>query len=195
MMRVVLVALFGYLIGSISFGIIVTKLVRGVDIRALGSGNTGFTNVLRVIGKGPAAVVLLGDVFKGIAAVLLGFYLGDTMLAVCGGIAAMIGHNYPLYFGLKGGKGVATGFGVVIALVPDVMAVALAIFVVTVLITRYVSLGSILGALSVPVTSLIFGKPTSVVVFAFFACSMVIFRHKSNIIKLYHGKESKLGEN
>ncbi|MCR4442194.1 MAG: glycerol-3-phosphate 1-O-acyltransferase PlsY [Peptococcaceae bacterium] len=182
----------GYLIGSISFGIIAGKVLRGIDIRNYGSGNTGGTNVLRVLGKKPAAVVLAGDVLKGAASVAAGFYIGDISCAVLGGAAAIAGHTYPLYFGFRGGKGAATGFGVILALVPDATVIALVIFVLTIMFTRYVSLGSILGAASVPVSVFLLDKPLSILVFSICAASFVIYRHRSNIVRLYKGQENKL---
>jgi len=193
-MNLVLTIMLGYLVGSASFGIIVTKLVKGVDIRDYGSGNTGVTNVLRTVGKGPAALVLVGDALKGLASVYIGFCLGDNSLsyAIAGGLAAIAGHTYPLYHGFKGGKGAATGFGVILALIPDVTLIAVTVFVLTILLTRYVSLGSILGSVSVPISAVLFRKPLPVVVFCFVAAGFVIYRHRSNIIRLYRGKENKL---
>lgn len=191
-MKFLLVVLVGYLLGSISFGIIVTRIVKGVDIRDFGSGNTGMTNVLRIIGKGPAAVVLLGDVLKGVASVVAGQYLGGSEHAVAGGLAAMAGHNYPLYFGFKGGKGVATGFGIILALIPDITIICLLTFLLTVLISRYVSLGSILAALCLPVLTIYLHKELSIILFTIVASVFVIYRHRSNIVRLYQGRENKI---
>lgn len=191
-MKVFLVILLSYLLGSISFGIIVTRIIKGIDIRKHGSCNTGFTNVLRVVGKGPSVIVLLGDALKGSLSVALGLYLGDVYYAVLGGLAVMAGHTYPLYFGFKGGKGVATGLGVVIMLAPDVTLIALIIFIITVLLSRYVSLGSILAALSVPFSMILLAKPLPILLFGFLAVSFVIYRHKANIIRLWQGKENKI---
>ena len=172
-MDLVLSILLGYLIGSVSFGIIVTKLVKGVDIRQYGSGNTGVTNVLRIVGKGPAALVLAGDVLKGVSSVYIGLHLGDNSLiyAIAAGLAVIAGHTYPLYYGFKGGKGAATGFGVILALIPDVTLIAVTIFACTILLTRYVSLGSILGSASVPVSAILLDKPLPILVFCFAAAA------------------------
>jgi glycerol-3-phosphate acyltransferase PlsY len=191
-LKVFLVILLSYLLGSISFGIIVTRIIKGIDIRKHGSCNTGFTNVLRVVGKGPSVIVLLGDALKGSLSVALGLYLGDVYYAVLGGLAVMVGHTYPLYFGFKGGKGVATGLGVVIMLAPDVTLIALIIFIITVLLSRYVSLGSILAALSVPFSMILLAKPLPILLFGFLAVSFVVYRHKANIIRLWQGKENKI---
>lgn len=192
-MGLVLTALMGYLAGSVSFGIIVTKLFKGVDIRKYGSGNTGVTNVLRTVGKGPAALVLAGDVLKGLVSVYIGFYLGDNSLvyAIVGGLAVIAGHTYPLYHGFKGGKGAATGFGVILGLIPDITLIAAIVFILTIILTRYVSLGSILGAFSVPVSAVILHKPAPILAFCVLAAGFVIYRHKSNIIRLYQGKENR----
>lgn len=191
MLKFILTVLFSYLIGSISFGIIMGRLLKGIDIRKYGSGNTGVTNVLRTLGKGPAIIVLIGDVLKGIAGVSIGFYFGDMLYAMVGGMAAMAGHIYPLYFGFRGGKGAATGFGVVLMLSPDVMAVGVAVFILTIIITRYVSLGSILGALAVVIAAVILHKPLPILLFLVIAATFVIYRHRSNIIRLYEGRENK----
>jgi len=194
--KICLLVILTYLIGSISFGIIVTKLKKGIDIRHYGSGNTGFTNVLRVVGKGPSIIVLIGDALKGSMGVILGYYLGDASysFAVLGGLSTMIGHTYPIYFAFKGGKGVATGLGVVLTLAPDVTLIALIIFITTVLISRYVSLGSLVGAMSVPIFSYFLEKPFPVIIFGFLGALLVAYNHKSNIIRLCQGRENKIGK-
>lgn len=193
-MELLMAVISGYLLGSVSFGIIVTKWLRGVDIRQYGSGNTGMTNVMRTIGKGPAVLVLLGDALKGAASVGIGLSMGSTVYAVIAGLAAMAGHNYPLFHGFRGGRGVATGFGVILTLTPDVTLIALFIFLATVFLTRYVSLGSILAALSVPLTMMILKKPLPVLLFGVLGAGFVIYRHKENIKRLWNGTEYKIGE-
>jgi glycerol-3-phosphate acyltransferase PlsY len=192
-MNYFLAILSGYLIGSVSFGIIVTKLFKGIDIRDYGSGNTGFTNVMRIVGKGPSILVLIGDTLKGILGVVIGFYLGDTYCAVLGGLATMLGHTYPIFFQFRGGKGVATGLGVGLSLAPDVLLLALLIFLLVTRISRYVSLGSIIAALSVPLLMIIFAKELPVILFGVCGASFVIYRHKANIWRIYHGTENKIG--
>ncbi len=193
-MKSILIVLAGYLIGSVSFSIIVFWLIKREDIRKYGSGNAGMTNVLRIAGKGPAAMVLAGDALKGVISVYIGFSFGNPTLALLTGLAAMVGHTYPIYFGFKGGKGVATGLGVILALTPDVTAVALAVFILSLLISRYVSLSSILGAASVPVSMIILQKPLSVLAMGILAVSLVIYRHRTNIKRLYNGTEQKIGQ-
>lgn len=193
-MNYFLAILSGYLIGSVSFGIIVTKLFRGIDIRDYGSGNTGFTNVMRTVGKGPSILVLIGDTLKGVLGVLIGFYFGDTYCAVLGGLATMLGHTYPVFFQFRGGKGVATGLGVGLSLAPDVLLLALLIFLLVIWLSRYVSLGSIIAAISVPLLMIVFEKEFPVILFGICGASFVIYRHKSNMMRIYHGTENKIGE-
>lgn len=192
-MGLAITLLVAYLLGSISFGIIVTKIVKGVDIRNYGSGSTGMTNVLRTVGKGPGALVFIGDAAKGMGAVLLGQYLGGDVYAVIGGIASMLGHAYPIFFGFKGGKGVATGFGIILALAPEVTAIAITIFLVTVFLSKYVSLGSLLGSLSVPINMYLFSKPLPLIIFGIAGASFVLYAHRANIKRLYQGTEYKVG--
>jgi len=182
----------GYLLGSVSFGIIVTRLFIKADVRDFGSGSTGVTNVLRTAGKGPAAIVLIGDILKGALSVYIGLYLGGVAYAIAAGLAAIAGHSYPLYFGFKGGKGVATGCGVILAFIPDVTLMAAAVFILTIVITRYVSLGSLLGAVCVMIAVILLDKPLPIIVFCYIAAGFVFYRHRSNIVRLYHGTENKL---
>lgn len=193
-MDLAIVVLLCYLLGSISFGIIIAKLVKGIDIREYGSGNAGFTNVLRVVGKCPSVLVLIGDTLKGVLAVLIGYHFGDTNYAVIAGLMAMLGHAYPLFFHFRGGKAVATGLGVTLTLAPDVTLIALAVFFLTVGISRYVSLGSILASISVPLMMLVLHKPLPIFLFGLIGAAVVLYRHKTNIVRLYQGTESKIGQ-
>jgi glycerol-3-phosphate acyltransferase PlsY len=192
MLGFILTIFLSYLLGSISFGIITGKLLKGIDIREQGSGNAGVTNVLRTLGKGPALVVLVGDTLKGVVGVLIGLYFGDVIYGMVGGMAVEVGHIYPLYFGFKGGKGAATGFGVMLMLAPDVIAVGALIFAVTIIITRYVSLGSILGAIISVVMVFVLHKPLPIQIFLVLMAFFVIIQHRANIVRLYQGKESKI---
>lgn len=189
-----LAVLSGFLLGSISFGIIVVKLFKGYDIRQYGSGNTGFTNVLRVVGKGPAAIVLVGDILKGMLSVWIGFRLGGVNVGVAAGLAAMLGHTYPAFFGFRGGKGMATGLGVIITLAPDVTIIAVTVFLVTLFLSRYVSLGSILGALAAVIAVFALHKPLPIIIFAVAGAALAIYRHRSNMVRLYRGTENKIGK-
>lgn len=193
-MNIAIGAIIGYLLGSISFGIIVTKIVKGIDIRDYGSGNAGMTNVMRTIGKGPAALVMLGDTLKGYLAVLIGLYLGGEIAGVIAGVAALLGHGFPLFFGFKGGKGVATGLGIMLVLVPDCSIIALIIFAVVVLISRYVSLGSMIATSSVPISMIIFNKSLPLIILGILGAILVVYFHRSNIKKIRNGTENRIGK-
>ncbi|MBO7392837.1 MAG: glycerol-3-phosphate 1-O-acyltransferase PlsY [Abditibacteriota bacterium] len=193
-MKNAVVILLCYLFGSIPFGLIAGKLVKGIDIRNVGSGNIGATNVLRAVGPIPALIVFLLDVFKGAGAVLLCRYLGmSEYLIVLGGIAALVGHTCSVFLGFKGGKGVATLLGLVIGINPIMAAVALGIWIIVVAITRYVSLGSIIASLT---TSIIicFIKLHPIYKIVFLLVSLfVVIKHKDNIKRLINGTENKIG--
>ncbi|MBP5719422.1 MAG: glycerol-3-phosphate 1-O-acyltransferase PlsY [Abditibacteriota bacterium] len=193
-MKNAVVILLCYLFGSIPFGLIAGKLVKGIDIRNVGSGNIGATNVLRAVGPIPALIVFLLDVFKGAGAVLLCRDLGmSEYLIVLGGIAALVGHTCSVFLGFKGGKGVATLLGLVIGINPIMVAVALGIWIIVVAITRYVSLGSIIASLT---TSIIicFIKLHPIYKIVFLLVSLfVVIKHKDNIKRLINGTENKIG--
>ncbi len=200
-----LVAVIGYLLGSINTAVILSKIVYKQDIRTQGSGNAGMTNMNRVYGKKAALFTFLGDFCKGILAVLIGkLLLGlagfDTSYGACiAGIFAVIGHNWPIYFGFKGGKGVLTSFSVLLIVVPIPTLIVFALFVILVAITRYVSLGSIVGAASLPVIVFFAGDYllsvsglSSVFYLCTFVAALIIIRHHANIKRLIKGQESKL---
>jgi len=191
-----------YLVGSISFSLVVVRLLRRVDLRTLGSGNAGATNVLRTSGSWPALAVLALDIGKGYIPVAIAKRLAFSPELVAGaGLVAVLGHIYPVFFGFRGGRGVATGFGALVALFPLAGAVALGIFVATVFATRYVSVGSIVAALSVPPLAWGFGAwgvapppaPGAVAVAAL-CVAVVVLRHASNLRRLTAGTERRLGE-
>ena len=213
-----LTALGGYLLGSILFGVLISKVLYNDDVRSRGSGNAGMTNVLRTYGKLAAVLTTLGDVGKSVAAVNLGRFIFDALLSgtgaawqnpldpVCGAYLAaifcMIGHSRPLFFGFKGGKGVLVGAGAALAIEPLVCAVLLGIFLVEFAITRIVSLGSIIIAALYPVATLInllaHGADAATVAFSTVCCAimaaMVIWLHRSNIERLKNGTEYRFGE-
>ncbi|MGV3488071.1 MAG: glycerol-3-phosphate 1-O-acyltransferase PlsY [Tuberibacillus sp.] len=187
--------ILAYLIGAISFSIIITKLIKKEDIRNFGSGNAGATNTMRVLGKGPAIIVLLLDVLKGIIAILIAkaFGLEDWAIAVTG-LLAIIGHNWPVYFGFRGGKGVATTIGVIcmLLLTPGLIAGAVAIIII--ILTRYVSLGSLIFTVGTPIVALIFGSyPNSYIIVAALIAVLSLWKHRSNIGRLFQGTENKIG--
>ncbi|OKP75406.1 acyl-phosphate glycerol 3-phosphate acyltransferase [Paenibacillus helianthi] len=190
-----LVIVVSYLLGSVSFSVLLVRLLKGVDIRQYGSGNAGATNTLRVMGKGPAILVLVLDVLKGIAAVWLGTWAGGwgTWVAVACGIAAIIGHNWPLYFHFRGGKGIATTIGVMATLCFWPALIAGIVAIVAIVITKYVSLGSLLFVALTPVI-LIFTDFTAPELWGSLIIALFAFwRHRSNIVKISQGRENKIG--
>ena len=195
-LEAVLGVVISYLLGSIAFSIVIAKWVKGIDIRQHGSGNAGATNTLRVLGKGPAVLVLLLDAAKGITAVLIGRWLGgenaEWVAALCG-LAAVLGHNWPIWFRFKGGKGIATTIGVMatLAFLPSLLAGVLAILIIA--LTRYVSVGSLVFAIMTPVFILLFqvGMPSFWA--GFVVATLAVVRHRKNIANLMQGTENKLG--
>ncbi len=192
----VLLIVISYLLGSITFSFIVGKLFRGVDVRKHGSGNAGATNTLRVLGIGPAILVLALDIAKGVGAVWLGTsFAGDDQLwlpVVCG-ISVVAGHNWPIFFGFKGGKGIATTIGVLATLsfLPALYAGLAAIIVI--IITRYVSLGSLIFTWLTPVFLLLLDKPLTYVWASVVILLLATYRHRTNLKKLINGTEHKIG--
>ncbi|MCL6609322.1 MAG: glycerol-3-phosphate 1-O-acyltransferase PlsY, partial [Geminicoccaceae bacterium] len=181
-----------YLLGSIPFGLILAKILGGSDIRKSGSGNIGATNVARVVGPAAGILTLLLDVAKGAFAVwLAGRFSGHsaTMLMLAG-VAALLGHCFPVWLGFKGGKGVATGGGVILALTPLVAVPALAVFAAAFALTRYVSLSSMLAALVVPLAAYLWGHVQAAELYLFLVI-LVILQHRANIGRLLAGKEPK----
>ncbi|WNF38015.1 glycerol-3-phosphate 1-O-acyltransferase PlsY [Bacillaceae bacterium IKA-2] len=188
--------IIGYLLGSISFSYIFGKKLKKVDIRRHGSGNAGATNTLRVLGVGPAIGVLLLDVSKGIVAVLLGLYLvGPGLAPALAGLAAIFGHNWPVFLRFKGGKGVATTIGVLATLVFWPALYAGIIGFVTIVLTRFVSLGSLVFLIGTTViTAIFFEYPPEYLYLLVIVTGLSVWRHRSNIERLLKGNESKLGQ-
>ncbi|HLW58923.1 MAG TPA: glycerol-3-phosphate 1-O-acyltransferase PlsY [bacterium] len=184
------VVVASYLIGSIPTGLIVVRLLTGEDIRRHGSGNIGTVNVLRVAGVATAAVVLAVDILKGMIPVLLTARLGvSAWTVVACGLAAIAGHNWSVFLGFQGGKGIATSFGVLLGLSWPAAGVAAAVWVVAVAVTRYASLGSLLGVVSVPITLWRARQPVEYVYFGVIASLFAIYRHRANIQRLVAGTE------
>lgn len=194
-MTLFLLVAFGYLLGSIPFGVILTRLFGAGDLRQIGSGNIGATNVLRTGRKGLAAATLVLDGAKGAVAVLLARHfvpeLGDHA-AMIAGAAAMIGHCYPVWLGFRGGKGVATLLGLALALAWPIGLVFAAVWIGTVLLARISSLGGMLGAVSAPIAALGFGYPVYAAGLAGLAL-IVLWRHRENIARLRAGTEPRIG--
>ncbi|HVA36141.1 MAG TPA: glycerol-3-phosphate 1-O-acyltransferase PlsY [Candidatus Dormibacteraeota bacterium] len=182
-----------FVVGSIPFGIVVGRGLFGVDIRSLGSGNIGAANAFRALPKWGAALVLVGDALKGLLPVLAAQRLAlDPWWVVAVGLAAILGHNYSLFLGGRGGKGVATGLGVLIALSPPAALASIAVWVAVVLITGYASLGSILLNLAQPFALWGFTRQPADAVFGSAAFLLVLWRHRENVHRLLHGREHSL---
>ena len=189
-----------YLLGSIPFGFLIGK-ARGIDIRRVGSGNIGATNVMRVVGKPWGIVTLILDALKGFGAVCLAFLAGGEApewLGLACGCAAICGHSFPVYLQFKGGKGVATSAGVLIGVAPAAFGVGIGVFALLFGVFRYVSLGSIGAAIAVPLASYFFeraaGEPVYLTTYVLVVLGIVvIWRHKANIGRLLAGTENRVG--
>ena len=184
-----------YLLGSISFAVLLVRARTGRDIRAEGSGNAGATNVLRSHGKKLALLVALLDVAKGLAAVILvRLVTSDPRWAAAAGFAAILGHVFPVFYGFRGGKGVATAVGAFLALSPLAVLVSLALFIAIVAATRYVSLGSVVAfAVLPPIAGLFFHAPRAIVTAAGMTALLILLKHLPNLKRLARGEEGKLG--
>ncbi|MFA5113070.1 MAG: glycerol-3-phosphate 1-O-acyltransferase PlsY [Candidatus Margulisiibacteriota bacterium] len=186
--------LAGYLLGSVPFGLIVAAFWR-IDIRKYGSGNIGATNVLRTLGIVPGGLVFALDMLKGTAAVMLAaYYLSDPLVIVGCGLAAVLGHTFSLFLRFQGGRGAATGLGVLLGVAPDLFLFAVVLFTLIVGLTRYVSLGSVLTALAVTLAFFAFGRPLPYSLAAAAISLVIILRHIPNIKRLFQGTERRLGE-
>jgi acyl phosphate:glycerol-3-phosphate acyltransferase len=198
----VLAAIAAYFIGSIPTGYLWAK-AKGVDIRSGGSGNIGATNVFRILGKGPGIVVLLIDALKGFlpakflpALLLQGVAAGEPKyqsLAVVAGLFAVIGHNYTCWLRFKGGKGIATSAGVLIAWVPLALVITLASWIIVFAVSRYVSLASVLAAFVLPLAVFATGEPGYMIGIASILSALAIYKHRANIQRLLKGTEHRFG--
>jgi len=185
--------LLGYVFGSIPCGLWLVQAFHGIDIRNYGSGNIGTTNVFRTVGPKTAAAVLIGDMLKGILALyIMSKFMADPSVVAITALGALLGHNYSLFLGFKGGKGVATGLGLFLYMLPWGALAGFTVWVIIVLITRYVSLGSVIAALVAAVAGWYLKYPFPYAVFGTLACLFVIIRHKDNINRLMNGTESKI---
>jgi glycerol-3-phosphate acyltransferase PlsY len=187
--------LAAYLIGAIPVGFLVARATGGTDIRRSGSGNIGATNVLRTLGKGPAILTLLGDIVKGYLAVSAARAIGTEPWAAAGGaVAAIVGNCWPVLLAFRGGKGVATGLGAFLALIPWAVAPAAVLWLVVTALSRFVSLASIVACLSLPVGAALLGYSRQAVVAAAAAAVIILWRHRLNLARLASGTEHRLGE-
>ncbi|AFY99638.1 glycerol-3-phosphate 1-O-acyltransferase PlsY [Calothrix sp. PCC 6303] len=204
--------LIAYLLGSIPTGYTAVKMLKGIDIREIGSGSTGATNVLRTLGKGPGAFVLFVDSLKGVAAIFLIYWLFEfagnhqiipasvnveewqSWMVILAGIFAILGHSKSIFLGFTGGKSVATSLGILLAMNWQIGLATLGVFIIVVAISRIVSLSSICGAISVSISMTILHQPTPYILFAVVGGLYVIFRHRANIQRIIEGTEPKLGQ-
>lgn len=195
----VLVALVAYLIGSINFAIIFSKKFAGFDVREKGSKNAGTTNVLRTVGKKAAVLTLICDILKGVVSVLLAMLAAyiwketdAEVLKYLAGLFAIIGHTWPVYYGFKGGKGVATSLGVLLMVNAQIGVICLVFALIIMIATRWVSLGSILAAILFPILTVFMTDNFWAKVISILIGLLVIFNHRSNIKRLKQGTENKL---
>lgn len=207
-MEYIIIAIIAYLIGSINFSILISKKKAGYDIRQKGSGNAGTTNMLRNLGKKYAAITLICDVLKGVVAIVIaiivGNILGDTnkaLLVQIAGVAVVIGHTFPIFFGFKGGKGVATSLGILLMTNWQLGLICLVFALVLMALTRVVSMGSIAAAILYPILTLghyiveSSGLGNGYFIYSVILAVIVIFNHRENIKRILSGTENKISFN
>lgn len=185
-----------YLVGAIPFGLLFGKALGGIDVRAVGSGNIGATNVLRAAGKKAAILTLIADCLKGLLPVVLAATLfSGELISVLSGVAAILGHNFPVYLGFKGGKGVATSFGVVLAIAPGTGLACLIVWAAAALIWKFSSLSALIAFTLYPLTTFaVHGDSKPQGFLSLFVFGMIYFRHRENIKRLIEGTEPKIGQ-
>lgn len=181
-----------YLLGSIPFGVVVGKLFYGVDVREHGSGNVGTTNVFRVLGKKAGAVVMVFDILKGYLPAAIAAALFTPWAAIFIAAAPVVGHMYSIFLKGKGGKGIATGAGVVLALVPLAFAIIFTTWLVLIVVTRYVSVASLTAAVLVPVLTFLFDEPLPYKIAGVLVAILVWWAHRGNIRRLLAGEENRV---
>ncbi|WP_223376084.1 glycerol-3-phosphate 1-O-acyltransferase PlsY [Schnuerera sp. xch1] len=195
-MKVLLVIMLAYLIGNFSSAYVLGKIIKNTDIRNCGSGNAGATNALRVFGKKIGILAFVFDVLKGVLAI----YIGGKILGYDGkliaGLFSVIGHNWPIFLNFKGGKGIATSFGILLSLHWPTAMISLVFFIVVLVMKRYVSLSSITAAVVAPIVVILIKRPfdKGFVIVTLILAIIAIFKHKANIKRLLEGKEYKIGE-
>lgn len=196
-----LTAVFGYLIGSISFGYLLARVLKGKDIRTVGSGNAGTANAIRNYGWGIGLLTFLGDVLKGVAAAIFGLcicgdMLGEEYITICalvGGLASIIGHVWPVYFGFRGGKGVAASLGVFLVVMPIQTAIIFCVCIVVIALTKTTSIGSLTGATLMGFSSLIiFRDSIGCSLISILIIALVLYSHRENIQRLIQGNENSI---
>lgn len=206
--KLIIIAVFSYLLGSLNFGVILSKKIEKEDVREHGSGNAGTTNMLRSYGKGMAVMTIIGDMLKVMVAIVIAKFIVtiddvsaypvlcnnfDIILKSFAGLFAVIGHIFPCYFGFKGGKGVATSGGMVFMIDWRIALILLAMFILVVVITKYVSLGSLVMAFFYPIFIFVFYKDVLLFIIAAIFTIIVFVAHRENIVKLAKHEENKIG--
>jgi glycerol-3-phosphate acyltransferase PlsY len=190
----VLPILVGYGVGSLPLGYLVANRAKGIDLRRVGSGNVGAANVYRTAGLAAALIVVLVDVAKGASSVFFAARVATGAAdPIAAGVAAIIGHVYPVWLRFHGGKGVATACGVFWMVAPLATAVAATLFVLIVWLTRYVSLGSVIATMALPPLAWLTDKPVPVIIGSLVAAALIVQRHRANIARLHRGVEPRLG--
>ena len=194
MIKEIIVFILAYLLGSIPFPYLLARLKTGRDIREIGSGNVGATNVMRTSGKALGLLTLILDLSKGAVAVLCGrHFLGTDVYGAAAGFCAVVGHAYPIFLGFRGGKSVATGAGAFLVLSPLGIACCIGVFLLCISLTRIVSLSSMIASASFPLFAWIFHSEPAVVAWGAASAGLIIFRHRPNIKRLLDGTEKKIG--
>lgn len=199
----ILMGIIAYCLGSINFSIIISRKMAGFDVREKGSGNAGTTNMLRTVGKKAAAITLVCDVLKGVIAILLAYAFGKIvedanapLLIQIAGIAVIIGHTFPVFFGFKGGKGIATSLGILLMTNYEIGLICLIFALLVMALTKTVSIGSIMAAILFPVLTLVIHDKYLVgdnyVIFGIIVALIVIYNHRENIKRIVSGNENKL---
>ena len=192
-LKYLLIAVICYFLGNISTGLLIGKLTAQIDIRQHGSGNAGTTNVMRTLGWVPSLLTLAGDVLKAVLAVVIGRAIAGEIGWIVGAVAVLLGHNWPVVFGFKGGKGMACSLGIILATEPLFALIVLAVQVLVLVLTRYMSVASLTTSVLYPVLVICFhASDTPYVVFSILAACLAIFCHRSNISRLIHHTENRL---
>jgi acyl phosphate:glycerol-3-phosphate acyltransferase len=204
----IIMGIIAYLIGSINFSILISKKIAGFDVREKGSGNAGTTNMLRTVGKGAAVLTLILDILKGVLTIFSTFFyrwlclkighveLDESILAQISGIMVILGHTYPIYFGFKGGKGVATALGILLTTNYQIGLICLVFALVLIILTRMVSVGSLGAAILFPVLTLFLKEnyiaPGNYLIYSIIIALIIMFNHRTNIKRLFAGTENKI---
>ena len=205
----IIMGMIAYLIGSVNFSILISKKVAGFDVREKGSGNAGTTNMLRSVGKGAAAITLILDILKGVVAIYVAILYGNmvsklaniavdnSILVQIAGIFVIIGHTFPIYFGFKGGKGVATALGILLTTNYQIGLICLVFAIILIVLTRMVSVGSLAAAILFPVLTLFLSKENFIIEgnyiwYSIIVALIVIFNHRINVKRLLNGTENKI---